>query len=377
MLTNLSLFSGAGGLDLGARMVGGFRTVAYVECDPYAQGVLMSRMRDGGLDDAPIFEDVTTFDGRSLAGNVDVVSGGFPCQDVSQAGKRAGLKEGTRSGLWSHFARIICETQPRFVLVENVRGLLSVDDGGGTEPFSQTWPDSAMMLSGVCYLPPTLEPRTDEKESGSSGWAWPAPNCADAFTDKLRSSQQKDGSAHSVNLSQAITLWATPDKQDGTRGAAKNYSGKRPSGNYQQRSLMDDVKIAAESARPTPRSQDGKGAASRTPTTARRWESGEANLPEAVQENKGDWPTPSARDSKGQDAPTRHGGVSLSHLTEYGPPDRDNRKKTGSRLGVLNPDWVETLMGWPIGQTVLDAAAMAWFLNSRSRRGKSSKSGAK
>jgi len=67
-LTNLSLFSGAGGLDLGAKMVGGFRTVAYVEYDRYAQGVSMSRMRDGGLDDAPIFEDVRTFDGRSLEG---------------------------------------------------------------------------------------------------------------------------------------------------------------------------------------------------------------------------------------------------------------------------------------------------------------------
>ncbi len=131
MLTNLSLFSGAGGLDRGAKLVGGFKTVAYVEYDRYAQGVLMSRMRSGELDDAPIFEDVRTFDGRSLKGRVDVVSGGFPCQDVSPAGKRAGLKEGTRSGLWSEFARIIREVEPRFVLVENVRGLLSIDAGGG------------------------------------------------------------------------------------------------------------------------------------------------------------------------------------------------------------------------------------------------------
>lgn len=131
MLTNLSLFSGAGGLDLGAHLVGGFRTVGYVEYDRYAQGVLMSRMRSGDLDDAPIFEDVRTFDGRRLRGLVDVVSGGFPCQDVSHAGKRAGLKDGTRSGLWSEFARIIRETECRGVLVENVRGLLSIDDGRG------------------------------------------------------------------------------------------------------------------------------------------------------------------------------------------------------------------------------------------------------
>ena len=131
VLTNLSLFSGAGGLDLGAKFVGGFKTVAYVEYDRYAQGVLMSRMRSGDLDDAPIFEDVRTFDGRRLRGSIDVISGGFPCQDVSVAGNRAGIIEGNRSGLWHQFARLICEIRPRFVLAENVWGLLSIDNGGG------------------------------------------------------------------------------------------------------------------------------------------------------------------------------------------------------------------------------------------------------
>ncbi len=105
MLTNLSLFSGAGGLDLGAKLVGGFKTAAYVEYDRYAQGVLMSRMRSGDLDDAPIFEDVRTFDGRSLAGNVDVISGGFPCQDVSNAGRRDRLRC-TGNGVVPHQAAV-------------------------------------------------------------------------------------------------------------------------------------------------------------------------------------------------------------------------------------------------------------------------------
>lgn len=130
-LTNISLFAGVGGLDLGAKIVGGFKTIAYVEYNRYAQAVLMSRMRSGGLDAAPVYDDVRAFDGRSLKGLVDVVSGGFPCQDVSTAGKRAGIKDGTRSGLWSEFARIIREVEPGFVLVENVRGLLSIDDGRG------------------------------------------------------------------------------------------------------------------------------------------------------------------------------------------------------------------------------------------------------
>ncbi len=118
----ISLFSGAGGLDLAAKWAG-IRTVAYVECDPYAQGVLMSRMRDGSLDDAPIFEDVRTFRGTSLRGSVEVVFGGFPCQDISIVGKRAGIIEGKRSGLWSEFSRIIHEVGPHFVIVENVSAI--------------------------------------------------------------------------------------------------------------------------------------------------------------------------------------------------------------------------------------------------------------
>jgi len=130
ILTNLSLFSGVGGLDLGGKWTGRIKTVCYVEKDPYAQAVLMSRIRDGRLDDAPIWDDVTTFDGKEWRGKADIISGGFPCPDLSVAGRRAGIVEGTRSGLWFHFARIICEVQPLFVLVENVPGLLSSKCGG-------------------------------------------------------------------------------------------------------------------------------------------------------------------------------------------------------------------------------------------------------
>jgi len=123
-LSAISLFSGAGGLDLSAKWAG-ISTKCYVEWDRYAQAVLVSRMRDGGLDEGPIWDDVTTFDGKPWRGKVDIIFGGFPCQDLSVAGKRAGIIEGKRSGLWSEFARIIDEVRPRFVLVENVRGLLN------------------------------------------------------------------------------------------------------------------------------------------------------------------------------------------------------------------------------------------------------------
>jgi site-specific DNA-cytosine methylase len=116
-LNELALFAGAGGGILGG-LLSGWRTVAAVEIDPYCREVLLRRQLDGCLPRFPIWDDVRTFDGKPWRGLVDVVSGGFPCQDISCAGKGAGL-DGDRSGLWSEFARIIREVRPRFVFVEN------------------------------------------------------------------------------------------------------------------------------------------------------------------------------------------------------------------------------------------------------------------
>lgn len=160
-LSAISLFSGAGGLDLAAKWAG-IRTVAYVEWFQYAQAVLISRMRDGGLDEAPLWSDVSAFDGKPWCGKVDIVFGGFPCQDVSIAGKQVGITEGKRSGLWKEFARIIREVGPRFVLVENVTGLLM---GGVSELFLEIWPTWGLMLDGKCYQPEQLAPPISENES--------------------------------------------------------------------------------------------------------------------------------------------------------------------------------------------------------------------
>ncbi len=116
-MNELHLFAGAGGGILGSELLG-FRTVCAVELEPYPASVLLARQNDGLLPPFPVWDDVRTFDGRPWRGLVDVVSGGFPCQDISVSGKRKGL-EGTRSGLWSEMARIICEVRPRFAFVEN------------------------------------------------------------------------------------------------------------------------------------------------------------------------------------------------------------------------------------------------------------------
>jgi DNA (cytosine-5)-methyltransferase 1 len=116
-LRELALFAGAGGGILGGHLLG-WQTVCAVECDPYAASVLVARQNEGILPPFPIWDDVQTFDGRPWRGIVDVVSGGFPCTDISAAGKGAGIT-GEQSGLWSEMARIVCEVRPRYVFVEN------------------------------------------------------------------------------------------------------------------------------------------------------------------------------------------------------------------------------------------------------------------
>lgn len=116
-LNELHLFAGAGGGILGGILLG-HTIVCAVEIEPYCRKVLLQRQRDGILPKFPIWDDVRTFDGKPWRGLVDVVCGGFPCQDISAAGRGAGI-DGERSGLWGEFARIIREVEPRFVFVEN------------------------------------------------------------------------------------------------------------------------------------------------------------------------------------------------------------------------------------------------------------------
>jgi DNA (cytosine-5)-methyltransferase 1 len=116
-MRELALFAGVGGGILGGYLLG-WRTVAAVEIEEYPRAVLLQRQFDGILPRFPIWDDVRTFDGGPWQGWVDVISGGFPCQDISAAGKGEGIT-GSRSGLWSEMARVIGEVRPEFVFVEN------------------------------------------------------------------------------------------------------------------------------------------------------------------------------------------------------------------------------------------------------------------
>jgi len=130
--TYISLYAGAGGLDLGFRMaVPGARCICYVEREAPSVALLVDHMQKGDLDDAPVWSDSETFDGRPWRGAVDWVIGGFPCQPASTAGRRAGTSDSR--WLWPHIRRILHEARPQGVFLENVRGLLSVNDGRAFE----------------------------------------------------------------------------------------------------------------------------------------------------------------------------------------------------------------------------------------------------
>ncbi len=123
----LDLFSGIGGFSLGLERTGGFETVAFCEIEPYPRAVLAKHWPG-----VPIYDDVRTLTADALRRDgiaVDVICGGFPCQDISRAGPGAGIG-GERSGLWSEYARLIGEVRPDYAILENVAALL--DDGMGT-----------------------------------------------------------------------------------------------------------------------------------------------------------------------------------------------------------------------------------------------------
>lgn len=119
----LDIFSGIGGFSLGLERTGGFETVAFCEIEEFPRKVLAKHWPE-----VPCYHDVRKLTSEVLGRDgiaVDVITGGFPCQDISVAGKQRGLGEGTRSGLWSEIVRLVSELRPRYVIVENVAALLS------------------------------------------------------------------------------------------------------------------------------------------------------------------------------------------------------------------------------------------------------------
>jgi len=117
-MKHLDLFSGIGGFALGLKWVGGYETIGFCEIDKYCQKVLKKHWSD-----VPVYEDVTTLNYEQFTGQVDIITGGFPCQDISLAGRGAGLS-GKRSGLYRHLVDALRVVRPRYAILENVAALL-------------------------------------------------------------------------------------------------------------------------------------------------------------------------------------------------------------------------------------------------------------
>jgi len=252
-MNELALFAGCGGGILAGHLLG-WRCVAAVEIEDYPRRVLLQRQSDGFLPRFPIWDDVATFDGKPWCGKIDVISGGFPCQDISIAGRGAGL-DGEQSSMWYHMARVVSEVRPRFVFVENSPMLIHRGIGRVLGDLSCLGYDSKWTVMGAADV----------------------------------------GAPHKRDRA-----WIVAHSRHGGGGMQKQLSqGKthRASGHSIQIRLQDQV-----------------------------------NNPKL-------WPTPVQRMYKDKGYPSEYGRNEIPLAAQVGGP--------------LNPDWVEWLMGWPIGWTDL------------------------
>ena len=235
-----SLFSGYSGLDLAVAEVFGATPAWFVEFDANPSKILAHHYPD-----VPNYGDVAAVDWSAVE-PVDILTGGFPCQDLSTAGKRAGLRPGTRSGLWQHMAYAIDQLRPKLVVIENVRGLLSAAAHSDVEPCP--WcvgddPDGVLRALGAVL--------GDLAGLGYDA-RWCGVRAADAGAPHGRFRVfvvAYPGGGQLPRGPEPLTLLPTPRATDGTKGGP-NQRGSRGD-------LM--LPSAAVQLLPTPTSRDHKG----------------------------------------------------------------------------------------------------------------------
>lgn len=378
-----SLFSGVGGLDFGAERAG-FRVAWQCEANEWRRGVLAVRFPGG-----PVFDDVSTLTGPPA---VDVLIGGFPCQNLSLAGKGEGLS-GSRSGLWFEYLRLIVELKPRAVLIENVLGLLSrgldvVVAGLNEAGYSV---EATRMRAGDLGAPHRRERIFIVAVRGAAavgglddfGGSWTAlpgkpgrwrpdrPDRPDWPTVTVAERANSGGAVPGPRrppLSELVKDWPTPTKTDADKNVG--YLGGNPSLRI---AVRDDSRAWPTVTRKGndnvagrwERSGDGLGTAIREPWPTPRASDGlnpgasdssegSPPLPYAVRE----WATPQARDWKSTSPATKENTRPLSE--QVGGELRTADAETATQ-GPLSPWWTESLMGFPFGWTDPTNAAPSRF----------------
>lgn len=234
-MNELHLFAGAGGGILAGQLRGN-RCVCAVEREPYAQAVLVARQNDGTFPPFAIWDDVCTFDGRPWRNIVDVVAGGFPCQDISAAGAGEGI-DGERSGLWAQMARIIREIQPIRVEVENSpmltsRGLGRVLGDLAAMGFDAEW--------GVVSAADTGAPHLRER-------IWILANARSGRRDRADGRQvEQPRRAETERRSEAL---ADADSESGGQGRSDHAAQGARGWNVDRGGVVSDVSDALRDRR--------------------------------------------------------------------------------------------------------------------------------
>jgi DNA-cytosine methyltransferase len=314
-----SLFAGIGGFDLGFERAG-YDIRWQVEIDPWARAVLAKHWPHVHRHD-----DISTAGAHNLE-TVDVLCGGFPCQDISLAGKGAGIADGTRSGLWSEYARLIRELRPRYVVVENVAALLARGLGRVVGDLAACGYDAEWdCIPAAAVGAPHRRDRlwlvaySSRREQGwwnESQWR---PHRRDADASR-HGAEGRTSDVADANGQRCV--WGgqqEPTRQQGARGDIADGGGK--------------------------------GRASTTSTSCR-----DPNHGLRHQEKKRPrrpMPTPSASDYKGSSSPGQRRGQLTDPACGVIPAG-----------GQLNPQFVEWLMGYPIDHTALEGWATPSFRKS-------------
>ena len=208
----LDLFSGIGGFAYAGQLLGGFTTIDFVELDSYCQQVLRKNFPN-----VPIHDDINTFDTSTRFGEYDLITAGFPCQDLSSAGKQAGLREGTRSSLFYRVMQIARQVRPKYILLENVANTISHANGQSFQQilyeiaksgYNAEWGIVSARDVGGCHLRKRIwiiayanDPRYYRTSKCQANSKW-----TETISEGYKSQPQPTRQAHTVANTQSIRV---------------------------------------------------------------------------------------------------------------------------------------------------------------------------
>ncbi len=357
-----SLFSGLGGFDLAAEWMG-WENIFHCEWMEFPRKVL-----DYHFPNADSHIDICKTDFKKYANEIDILTGGFPCQPFSMAGKRKGTDD--ERYLWGEMLRAIQEIKPTFVIAENVAGILSIDDG---LVFEQVCLDLEAEGYEVHRLFFQLQPKTLRTEEIESGSLLPTPTAMNSTnaTATMKSTQVKEGSMHSVTLNRAMSMGMLPTP---TAGEHKHGKTEKYWENRIQKERQEDLSMMAyKGMLPTPTAYDWN-----TPRKEETFKKAQQRHkkkgvtlqnPLKQMASMGMLPTPCTRDYKGDRTLTDGKNITMKGQEMGLTLEQSARIISGvqnnsSKNSQLNPRFVAEMMGFPPNWTELP------FLNGEQNQSK-------